>query len=46
MNKPTAGHMHKLRIEMPDDTHMNQEWTFWADGKEAGSMTFQFDRVK
>jgi len=37
--------MHKLRIELIDDNHMNQQWTMFVDGKEAGSMTFQFERI-
>lgn len=43
--KPTAGHIHRLRLAFQDQHHLAQTWTWREDGKEM-SDSFNFIRKK
>lgn len=43
--KPTAGHIHRLRLAFQDQHHLAQTWTWREDGKEI-SDTLSFIRQK
>lgn len=40
------GHMHDLKITMSDETHLQQEWSFFEKGKRGGMTTFDLVRVQ
>ncbi len=39
------GHMHRVVIEIVDDDHMAQAWTFQQDGKDSFTETVQYERL-
>lgn len=43
--KPTAGHIHRLRLAFQDQHHLAQTWTWREDGKEMVD-TFDLTRKK
>ncbi len=45
LSKPTAGHIHRLRLAFQDQHHLAQTWTWREEGKEI-SDTFSFIRQK
>ncbi len=45
LKSPKDGHIKKLSISLPDDSHMVHDWTFDQDGKEAHAI-FHLERIK
>jgi hypothetical protein len=41
----TEPHMHSLKISMPDDNTLRQEWTYYQNGQAAGTTVIDFKRV-
>ena len=42
----TEGHMHDLKITMSESGHLQQEWSFFEKGQQAGMTTFDLVRVQ
>ena len=40
------GHMHDLKITMSESGHLQQEWSFFEKGQQAGITTFDLVRVQ
>jgi hypothetical protein len=40
------GHMHDLKITMSESGHLQQEWSFFEKGQQAGMTTFDLVRVQ
>jgi len=40
------GHMHDLKITMSESGHLQQEWSFFEKGQQAGMTTFDLMRVQ
>jgi hypothetical protein len=45
LKSPSDGHMHGLRLTPEDDTHLTQEWTWRAEGKDTPHV-FRLERAK
>jgi hypothetical protein len=44
MSSPDEGHMHSLVVELPDQAHLVQKWTFFEKGKPQDSVVFSYQR--
>lgn len=44
--KPGDMHMHSMKLTFKDDNHVVSNWTSFAGGKSAGTVSFDMKRVK
>ena len=44
LQSENEAHMHAVTLTLKDDNSLQQRWTHYVDGKQAGSVTFELQR--